>query len=456
VIIVITRLFPLFILLTFLAIIPLSVSESLAQASPISDEKIEQVPIHKPVELTATVHNSSVSKLKFVTIFQIIDSDHIVVFLSTIGGVANSFTDQHILSNWSPENKGTYLIMTFILSDLTNPIILENVSSKTVIVTDNITPISDDGSGISQPNQINSTNSDDIVTKSNLTSNAPSLSQLREYALAKINEDRAKFGLKPVNLSTNEAAQKHAEDVLRTGLISHWMTNGEKPYMTYTRYGGTGDVGQNVALSGGNLYRQACNSGQYKCETTNPYKEIDDHEYFMINNDKKCCDDGHRDNILDKFHTHVSLGIAYDNNTFVLVQNFEDNYIQYNKPITNDNRTLEFSGKILPMNSMGSSKVSLVNIFYDPLPTRLMYEENKDRTSYDQGTFIGGVTPDRSYYAEGKTLLASRWDSGDSFDLEFDISPIIDKAGVYTVYVYLENSDSERFPVTSYSVVVNG
>ena len=65
-----------------------------------------------------------------------------------------------------------------------------------------------------------------------------SSNELIQYALKKINEDREKAGLSPVLLSNNEAAQAHAEDVLKTGTISHWMTNGEKPYMTYTRYGG--------------------------------------------------------------------------------------------------------------------------------------------------------------------------------------------------------------------------
>ena len=73
---------------------------------------------------------------------------------------------------------------------------------------------------------------------------------MRQYALAKINEDRAKFGLSAVLLSDNKAAQVHSEDVFKTKQISHWMTNGEKPYMTYSRYGGVGDVGQNVDVEG--------------------------------------------------------------------------------------------------------------------------------------------------------------------------------------------------------------
>lgn len=66
------------------------------------------------------------------------------------------------------------------------------------------------------------------------------LSELYSHTLNLVNADRAEKGLAPVQLSQNKAAQAHAEDVLKTRTISHWMTNGEKPYMTYTRYGGAG------------------------------------------------------------------------------------------------------------------------------------------------------------------------------------------------------------------------
>jgi hypothetical protein len=52
-----------------------------------------------------------------------------------------------------------------------------------------------------------------------------------------LNEDRAKYGLSPVLLSNNRGAQLHAEDILKTRQISHWTTDGMKPYMKYTIYG---------------------------------------------------------------------------------------------------------------------------------------------------------------------------------------------------------------------------
>ena len=152
--------------------------------------------------------------------------------------------------------------------------------------------------------------------------------ELVRHALELINEDRAAFGLEPVRLGSNAAAQVHAEDVFRNKQISHWMSNGEKPYMTYSRYGGMGSVGQNVAIAGFNKtqYEQCVQNTLYDCEKINPITTIEELQYEMMYNDKECCDDGHRNNILNKYRTGVSIGIVYDEYYLVLVQNFENNY----------------------------------------------------------------------------------------------------------------------------------
>lgn len=73
--------------------------------------------------------------------------------------------------------------------------------------------------------------------------------ELKEYAVNKINEDRVKFGLAPVSLSNdNGAAQVQAEEQLKMQKLSHWTTDGMKPYMRYSYvYGGHDNVVQNVA-----------------------------------------------------------------------------------------------------------------------------------------------------------------------------------------------------------------
>ncbi|MBI4329204.1 MAG: hypothetical protein HY685_05000, partial [Chloroflexi bacterium] len=67
---------------------------------------------------------------------------------------------------------------------------------------------------------------------------------LRQLALSLINNDRAKFGLPPVALGSNQAAQLHADDMLEHQYLGHWWVDGRKPYMVYTQTGGTSYVAE--------------------------------------------------------------------------------------------------------------------------------------------------------------------------------------------------------------------
>jgi len=422
-----------------------------------SEQKLQSVGLGSAVILEVSIANQNNESVPYVAIIEVRNPDDIVEYLQFQKGTLASQSSTSIGISWTPQIIGTYHIVSFLINDFENPVVLSAMSSTSINVG-NITIIDSSTSNtINNPFEESSNQTSIPLTSDNHSSEVlHSLAELKQYALDRINEDRKKSGLSPVELDdSNSAAQVHAEDVLKTKIISHWMTDGEKPYMVYSRYGGKGAVAQNVAMTGDYYYYKDCISGRYQCQRINPFEEIDSNENVMLYNDSACCDNGHRDNILDKYHTDVSIGIAYDDYTFVMVQNFENNYIIYDKPITIDNRTLTFSGKILKGSSnIEADSLSLVHIYYDELPTNITYQGNIDRISYDPGTFVGGVTPDTSYYEHGKTLLASKWNFADSIDLSFDISPIVDKNGVYTVYVYLTDRNGDEFPVTSYSVFV--
>jgi hypothetical protein len=278
------------------------------------------------------------------------------------------------------------------------------------------------------------------------------------------------FGLEPVKLSDNQAAQVHAEDVLDAKLISHWITNGEKPYMTYTRYGGLGGVGQNVAYTGYDkeVYDK-CVTGEYYCLKVNPFEQIELHQYGMMYDDEECCENGHRDNILNKLHTHVSIGMAFDDYTFVIVQNFEDLYIDWNTPISYDesSNSVTLRGSVvnnLDTYSNNDLDIYAVDVYYDPTPTEHVYQENKDRLSYDLGERVAVVTepaPFGYYYnppSDYALIEADSWQiQPRSFDITFSLASVIEtrEEGVYTLYLWCENSEEEAFTLTSYSIFVN-
>ena len=278
--------------------------------------------------------------------------------------------------------------------------------------------------------------------------------ELVQHVLNRINKDRADSGLLPVELSSNQAAQIHAEDVFRTRQISHWMTNGEKPYMTYTQYDGEGSVQQNVAIAGFSpeQYEQCVTNVLIKCEEIEPLSTIDQLQYEMMYNDKECCNDGHKNNILNPRHTHVSIGIVYDQYYLALVQNFENNY---GLDVETEDNDIEMSGTLL------DGQLDHIAIYYDEMPTQAVYEQNKDLLSYSAGELVAVVvkpSPPGYYYEslEGYDVIeADRWiEQRDSVNVRFDLADAVDKDGTYTLFALVKDGE-EMFDVTSYSVFVN-
>ena len=279
--------------------------------------------------------------------------------------------------------------------------------------------------------------------------------ELVQHVLNRINKDRADFGLLPVELSSNQAAQIHAEDVFGTRQISHWMTNGEKPYMTYTQYDGEGSVQQNVAIAGFSpeQYEQCVTNVLIKCEEIEPLSTIDQLQYEMMYNDKECCNDGHKNNILNPRHTHVSIGIVYDQYYLALVQNFENNYgLDVD---VEDSSEIEISGTLL------EGQLDHIAIYYDEMPTRAAYEQNKDLLSYSAGELVAVIVkplPPGYYYEslEGYDIIeADRWiEQSDSVNIGFDLADAVEEDGAYTLFALVKDGE-EVFDVTSYSVFVN-
>jgi uncharacterized protein YkwD len=278
--------------------------------------------------------------------------------------------------------------------------------------------------------------------------------EIVQHALELINKDRAEFGLLPVELSSNEAAQAHAEDIFRTKQISHWNIKGEKPYMIYTEYGGKGSIQQNIAIAGFSAqeYEQCRTNILVDCEKIEALPTINELQHEMMYNDKECCDDGHRNNILDPRHTHVSIGIVYDDYYLVLVENFENNY---GLNVDAENSEIRISGTLL------DGELDYIGIYYDEMPTREVYEQNKQLISYSTGELIAMVVkplPPGYYYKslESYNLIeANRWSvQGNSVNVMFDLADAVEKDGVYTLFAVVKDGE-EMFDVTSYSVFVN-
>ena len=123
---------------------------------------------------------------------------------------------------------------------------------------------------------------------------------------------------------------------------------------------------------------------------------------------------GHRENILGKWHKKVSLGIAYDEGSLDLVQQFEGDYIGFTV-------LPNISGSILSMaGAVNLGTIKNIGLYYDPLPQPLSLEQLNAPpydNAYGMGEDVGTILkpPPPGYYYTNLSpndVVAMRWDIG--------------------------------------------
>lgn len=136
------------------------------------------------------------------------------------------------------------------------------------------------------------------------------IEQLRQIALDDINNYRSSNGVNTIPMNNAKASQLWAEHLLSEGCISHregnsgpiqrYVDNGDQLQMVY----------ENVA-------------GGYGTNWMSLPDAIKDANSQMMNNDAEQ-GNGHRNNILNPNHQSLSLGIAYNSDKLVIVEDFQE------------------------------------------------------------------------------------------------------------------------------------
>ena len=138
----------------------------------------------------------------------------------------------------------------------------------------------------------------------------PSLDELKQIALDDINKYRAQNGIHPLTLGNAKSSQIYAEELLQEGCIHHIDSKGEGPMLRYKNNGDTMFlVSENIAGESGTNYGT-------------PQSSILDGNDKMMNDDASS-NWGHKKNMLDPQPESVSIGIAYDSQRLVMVQDFQ-------------------------------------------------------------------------------------------------------------------------------------
>jgi uncharacterized protein YkwD len=138
----------------------------------------------------------------------------------------------------------------------------------------------------------------------------PSLQELRQIALDDINKYRTQNGLHPLTLGTARSSQIYSEELLKEGCIHHVDSRGEGPMLRYKNNGDTMYlISENIA-------------GELGTNYGTPQSNIINGNNRMMYDDASS-NWGHKINILDPEPASVSIGIAYDSQRLVMVQDFQ-------------------------------------------------------------------------------------------------------------------------------------
>jgi uncharacterized protein YkwD len=130
------------------------------------------------------------------------------------------------------------------------------------------------------------------------------LGQLQQMALELANRDRAQHGRSPLQPDPllSQAAQRHAEDMLRRNYFSHYSPEGSTPTDRFAALGGRRGAAENIMMAQGS--------------SKVGYNRI---AYFE---DRWMNSSGHRQNLLNSEYGRFGYGIASSGGRIFAVQLF--------------------------------------------------------------------------------------------------------------------------------------
>lgn len=174
---------------------------------------------------------------------------------------------------------------------------------------------------------------------------------LKVVQLQVINESRLKYKCEPVKLDilACRVANKMAKDAAEGGYVGHWNRAGEKPYHRWAFAGGKDHVAENA-------YGEWSSAKYKKNDFTIDSLMKAGHKAFIT---EKHPNDGHKQNIIYKPHTHVGIGYYLVDRHFTYYEEFLDRYYVFEnelKPSYRPNEKIELIVKC-------DSSIGLTNFY---------------------------------------------------------------------------------------------
>ena len=232
-----------------------------------------------------------------------------------------------------------------------------------------------------------------------LSPNVPPLPVPQEVygrALERANYHRMMQDMPYLAMGNNPAAQMHADNCLKNGLISQWDLEGLKPYMRHSIQRG---YHPNVTF--------ACQGGN-----PNPAGITDVAAEIESGVDRLFNVMGHREALLDPFHRKANIGIARNRHTFMLILEFQGDYVDFDDLPSISGGVIRFSGSFKNRVRLRGDDDLGVQIWYDPLPRVVTMGQLLRVNAYDQGVIVAALrrplAPGRNWLEESGTAEVSR------------------------------------------------
>ena len=264
----------------------------------------------------------------------------------------------------------------------------------------------------------------------------------REQLLKQLNAERAAAHLSQLSLDdlACRVATDHARDMSQADFLSHWGSDGRKPYHRYSFAGGTEAVREN--LSSAESIQSVTATGVLK----------DLYEMHLSMLEEVPPNDGHRKTILFPQLTHVGFGIALQGYNLKLNELYLARYIEVDPipRLAQPKGAVMLRGKILNPFHM----LTGVDIYYEPLPSPPAIDWLRVPRSYglpEMSDRLLPRLPDGYFYADGNNGTI-RINNRVRFQVRV---PLSKKPGINTLVVWLKASETgTAFPVTQICIRV--
>jgi uncharacterized protein YkwD len=253
--------------------------------------------------------------------------------------------------------------------------------------------------------------------------------KLKLEVLSVINRNRANHGLPPVKLDilASRVASKASSEAVKGRYFGHWNLRGEKPYHRYAFAGGMDHVTENAAMRWSSL------------PMTRGYRDVLNFiiEAHMAMYNETPPNDGHRQNILNPWHTHVGLGFSLIENDFRYYEEYVDRYLEFD-PLPESVKAgseVKVGGRV----AAPGYGAFFATVYYEPFPAPMTAIEAKGMGSYPDFTnSVAAQLPPWSLNYDNSTR---------SFGFSFKAA----RPGLYYVHIYVKKGHTGKEPPSSVS-----